>query len=80
MRKALFTLGLAIAVGATAFVVSNVPTWAQACQGTCSNAEVRCKRLTGLNAECTSAYRKCLKSGTFTGPKSGTTFTNVCKS
>ncbi len=80
MKKALFTLGLAIAVGATAFVASNASSWAQACQGTCSNAEVRCKRLTGLAAECTAAYKKCLKTGTFTGVKSGTTFTNVCKS
>jgi hypothetical protein len=81
MRKALFTLtlGLTIAVGATAYLAANTSIWAQGCQGSCSNAELRCKRFSGDSAECAKAYKKCLKTGTFTGVKSGTTFTNVCK-
>jgi hypothetical protein len=79
MRKALLTLGLTIAVGVTGYLASNASTLAQGCQTTCSNAEVRCKRLTGLEKECTAAYRRCLKTGTFTAPKSGTTWTNLCK-
>jgi hypothetical protein len=80
MRKALLTLSLTIAVGATAYLAPNASTWAQACQGTCSNAELQCKRFSGDSAECTKAYKKCMKTGTFTRPKGGTTFTNVCKS
>jgi hypothetical protein len=80
MRKALLTLSLTIAVGATAYLAPNASTWAQACQGTCSNAEVRCKRFSGDSAECAKAYRKCMKTGNFTGVKNGITFTNVCKS
>jgi hypothetical protein len=80
MRTVLLTLGLTIAVGATAYVASNTSTWAQqGCQGTCSDAEIRCKRFSGDAAECVKAYKKCMKTGTFTGVKSGTTFTNLCK-
>jgi hypothetical protein len=77
MRKALLTLGVAIAVSATAYVGM---TWAQGCQGTCSNAEVRCKRMSGQgDAACAAEYKRCLKTGTFTGQKTGTTWTNLCK-
>ena len=80
MRKTLLTMGLTLAVGATAYVVANTSTWAQqGCQGTCSNAEIRCKRLSGDSRECVGAYKKCLKTGAFTGVKSGITFTNLCK-
>ena len=79
MRKVLLALGLTIAVGATAYVASNTSTLAQGCQGTCSNAENLCKRFSGDSAECAKAYKKCMKTGTFTGVKTGTTTTNVCK-
>jgi hypothetical protein len=80
MRKVLLALGLTIAVGTTAYLASNTTTWAQGCQETCSNAEIRCKRFSGLAAECTAAFKKCMKTGTFKGPKSDTTWTNLCKS
>jgi hypothetical protein len=80
MRTVLLALSLTIAVGATAYVASNSPTWAQqGCQGSCSDAEIRCKRGSGDSGECVKAYKKCMKTGTFTGVKTGTTFTNLCK-
>jgi len=81
MRKALLILGLTIAVGTTAYVSPNIASsaWAQACQNTCTNAESICKRRSSA-PDCAAAYKKCLKTGTFTGPKSGSTFTNLCKS
>jgi hypothetical protein len=80
MRKTL-ALGLIIAaVGATAYVASDEPAWAQACQTTCSNAEVLCKQTTKMDKECTAEYKKCLKTGTFKNPKGGTTWTSLCKS
>jgi hypothetical protein len=78
MRKVLLTLGLTIAVGATAYLASNAATWAQACQNTCSNAESLCKR-SGLTKECAAEYKRCLKTGNFTGQKTGTKWTNLCK-
>ena len=77
MKKTLLTIGLTIAMGATAYFASNVSTLAQSCQGSCSNSETRCKR-SGLGAECTKAFKACLKTGTFTGPR-GISWTNVCK-
>jgi hypothetical protein len=74
------TLGLTIAVGVTAYVASNPSAWAQGCQGTCSNAETRCKRSGSDAAECTAQYKRCMATGQFKGPRGGTNWTNLCKS
>jgi holo-[acyl-carrier-protein] synthase len=65
-----------------ALAVANVPVNAQAqgsCQGTCSNAEATCKR-TGTDAkDCADARKQCMQTGVFTNPRTGRTFTNICK-
>src|SRR5262245_20912175 len=80
MRKVLIALGLTIAVAATGYVASNVSSWAQGCQGTCSGFEARCKRGGNDAAECKAQYKRCMTTGEFKGVKSGTNWTNVCKS
>ena len=80
MRKALLILGSAIAVAATAYIASNASSWAQGCQGTCSGFEARCKRGGADAGECRAQYKRCLATGEFKGVRSGTNWTNVCKS
>jgi len=80
MRKPLLTLCLTIAVGITAFLTCTGSAWAQGCQGTCSDFETRCKRGGNDAAECKAQYKRCMATGQFKGVKSGTNWTNVCKS
>jgi hypothetical protein len=81
VRNVLLTLSLTIAIGTTAHVTSNTSARAQAgCQLSCSGVEQECKRRGTPAADCAAAYRKCLKTGVWTGPKTGVAYyTNVCK-
>jgi hypothetical protein len=69
------TVGLGLTLG----YMATHEAKAQSCQGTCSNADDRCRRA-GIDAKtCNEARKQCMQTGTWVGPKSGQTFTNLCK-
>jgi hypothetical protein len=72
-------LAATIGLGLTLGYMATHEAQAQGCAGTCSNWEDGCRRA-GIAANLCSAQRKqCMQTGVWVGPKSGQTYTNVCK-
>ena len=57
---------------------SQAQTAAPACKGSCSDMLVRCDAAKGGRG-CTTAFKRCLRNGTYVRPVSKRTFTNLCK-
>jgi hypothetical protein len=77
MKIVIFAAGLSVILAGAALTSTKVE--AQACSGTCSNAESTCKR-TGTDAkDCATARKQCMQTGVFTNPRTGRTFSNICK-
>ncbi len=76
MKKkfALFAAGLGLVFAGAAMVPN-----AAFAQGTCSNAESTCKRGGTDAAGCAAARKQCLQTGVFTNPRTGRTFSGICK-